>query len=334
MSLLLFGLAAITDPLKNPCLDDDHNDRCSAAKQAEMRALYRVPPIETYAAATVRRIFYVDGYGNDVVAIEFIRAAEKDAAVRVHFPRATAEDPIPPVETLLTDEQWREVINASEHFDRQFASKAEPGSGDSEAKDIVLCIHSWVYWAEAIDIGAKPRSTVNDACNDQPVEKFAWFAAKTGRQAIPFCAALDKRFSRNEATLLRSCSKLSGDRLAAAEVWNRANGLRSIDTPSGMDDLPAYDLELDFQGKKLIRAEAKEFWRSLMAQQDSPRFYYDQVHGLRADQVLIAGNLFKDVGDEEYQMADVELRWEKDGGIFELKSIKVGPYRPITLPSE
>ena len=101
-----------------------------------------------------------------------------------------------------------------------------------------------------------------------------------------------------------------------------------------MDDLPAYDLELDFQGKKLTRDEAKAFWRSLMAQQDSPNFYSDRVHGLSADQVLVAGSLFKDVDDEKYQMADVELHWKRDGGIFELKSIKVGPYRPITLPSE
>ena len=337
MILLLSAMALLANPLNDSCLDDDHNNRCSPAKQAEMRALYRVGRIESYVGATVRRVFFVDGYGNDMVAIEFVRAVEKDPLVRVHFPTSKGEEPVAPIEQLLTANQWQEIIDASEHFDRQFAPAAPLNTktkGKSEGEDIVLCIHSWIYWAEGIDAGKKPRSTVNDACNDQPVEEFAWFAARIARQAIPFCSALEKKFSRNEATLLRTCSKLSGDRLAAAEVWNRANGLRSIDTPGGMDDLPAYDLELDFQGKKLTRDEAKAFWRSLMAQQDSPNFYSDRVHGLSADQVLVAGSLFKDVDDEKYQMADVELHWKRDGGIFELKSIKVGPYRPINLPSE
>lgn len=280
MSLLLLALALLADPLRDRCLDDDHNNRCSAAKQEEMRALYRVPSIEAYAGATVRRIFYVDGYGNDTVAIEFIRAADKDPLVRVHFPKSKGEEPIAPIEQLLTLDQWQEIIDSSEHFDRQFATTAPLETkvrGKPEGEDIVLCIHSWVYWAEAVDVGKKARSTVNDACNDQPVEKFAWLAAKIARQALPFCAALDKKFSRNEATLLRSCSKLSGDRLAAAEVWNRANGLRSIDTPSGMDDLPAYDLELDFQGTKLTRNEAKSFgarsWHNRIRRTSTPTVF-------------------------------------------------------------
>jgi hypothetical protein len=337
MSLLMLLIALLTDPLSDPCLDDDHNNRCSAAKQAEMRALYRVPSIETYADASVRRVFYVDGYGNDTVAIEFIRAAEKDALVRVHSPKSKGEEPNAPMEQLLTSDQWQEIINASEHFDRQFAPaapvKTKP-KRKSEAEDIVLCLHSWVYWAEAVDVGKKPRSTVNDACNDQPVEQFAWFAAKMARHAIPFCAALEKRFSRNEATLLRTCSRLSGDRLAAAEVWNRANGLRSIDTPDGLEELPAYDLELDFQGKKLSREEARAFWRSLMTQQDSPNFYFNAIRGLSRDQVVVNGELVSAVGNDEYNVADVELRWLRDGGTFQLQSMKVEPYRHVIVPIE
>lgn len=331
MSLLFLVAALMGDPLGDPCLDDDHNNRCSPAKQAEMRASYRVPPIESYAGATVRRIFFVDGYGNDTVAITFVRAAQKDASVWVHFPKVGGEDPVAPLDQSLGEDEWQHVIDASANFDRKFASSRREGA--TADKEIAVCLHSWVYWAEAADPSTEPRSTVDDACNTAPVEQFAWLAAKVARQAIPYCAALDKRFSRNEATLLRTCSKLSGDRLAAAEVWNRANGLRSFDTPHGIDDLPAYDLELDFQGKKLNRDEAKTFWSALMAKEDAPNFYYSRVHGLGADQVLVTGNLFRDVG-KGYQKADVELGWKKEGGTFQLTSIKVAPYRPVALPSE
>ena len=339
MLILVIAAVLAAPPVSNACLDDDHNNRCSPARQAEMRALYRVPPIEAYSGATVRRVFFVDGYGNDTVAIEFVRAAGKDPLARVNFPKVKSAEPIAPIEGALSAEQWQQIIESSEHFDRKFASKYAPRAGASrkgknnEDEGVALCLHSWVYWAEAIDRQGPPRSTVDDACNDQPVEQFAWFAARHARQSIPYCAALDKQFSRNDATLLRTCSLLTGDRLAAAEVWNRAKGFRSLDTPGGLDELPAYDFALDYQGKKLTHDQAKAFWRSLMAAQNSPQFYYDSVHGLNADRVVVTGELNQLVGDDLYQTADIEIQWQRDGGTLNVESIKVGQYRPVILPN-
>ena len=340
MSLFLFALAMLADPLSDPCRDDDGKDRCSAALQAEMRALYRVPPIESYDNAIVRRVFFVDGYGNDTVAIEFIRAAEKDPVLRVRSPHAKDENPAAPLEQLLTVEQWEQVLEASKNFDRQYAapsnSKDTPAAAGEEGEEITLCIHSWVYWAEAIDVGVKRRSTVNDACNDQPVEQFAWFAAKLAVRAIPFCDALDARLSRNEATLLRACSYLTGDRIAAAEVWNEAEDFRFVDRPQfrGIDDLVAREFELDLQGKKTKNDSARSLWRSLVTQKDAPRFFYDRIHGLNADTVIVPGGLIKELSDGKSYLADVEMRWEREGGTMALKSIKVGPYRPHTFTTE
>jgi hypothetical protein len=39
MSLFLLAAALLADPMLDPCRDDDGNNRCAPAKQAEMRAL-------------------------------------------------------------------------------------------------------------------------------------------------------------------------------------------------------------------------------------------------------------------------------------------------------
>ena len=331
---VLAAMALAPPQVGRGCRDDRGQDRCAPAKQAKVRELFRVRPIESFSGSTMRRVFFVDGYGRDVVAIEFLREAQKDAVVRVHFPADKGSKPVAPIEQDLTGEDWRQILDASLHFDKVFASnpvlKSASRREKSENADIVLCLHSWVYWAEAIDPEAKPRSAISDACNKQPVEQFAWAAARVARQAIPSCAALDERYSRNDATLLGTCSILTGDRLAAAEVWNQGAGLRNVDTPGGMDDLPAYDLLLDFQGTKRSHREAKEFWRSLMKQERSPRFSYYRIHGLSADRVIVSGDLIRDVAEDKYELADIELSWQKDGGLFHLESIKVGPYLPVT----
>lgn len=339
MSALFLIMAMLADPLRDPCRDDDMVDRCSPAKQAEVRALYRVPPIESYAGATVRRVFFVDGYGNDTVAIEFLRQPEKDPLVRVHFPRSNGEAPVAPIVQVLGSDQWHQVLAASENFDRQFAAAAGPGQkGENEKgdEDIVLCLHSWVYWAEAIDRSAKARSTVNDACNDAPVEQFAWAAARIAISAFPYCNAIDPKLSRNDVTRLRSCARLAGDRLAAATVFNDANGFRLLDSPKhgGLDGIAAHDVELDFQGSRTTGEDARAFWRSLMSRENAPDFYYQGIHGLNARHAIVRGELVQAVSDNEYQRANVEMRWESDGETFDLKSMSVGPYRPLVMPSE
>ena len=335
MSLLIFAMALIADPLRDPCRDDNGDDRCSAAKQAEMRALYRVPPIETYSNATVRRVFFVDGYGNDTVALEFVRAAEKDPVVRVHFPKVEGEAPGTPIEQVLTAQQWQQVIDASQYFDRQFAPKQTPEAKGNYEDEAVICLHSWVYWAESIDRGEKPRSTVNDACNDQPVEQFAWLAAKVALRAIPFCNALDLKLSRNEAAVLRSCEGLTGDRIAAAEVWNRAEGFRSFDDRDfDLERMASYPVELDYQGQQFKGQDAAKKWREAMSAKNRPRYFYDGVHGQDAQRVTVPGGFIIWGDGKIHQRAEVGMKWENEGDTFYLKSVKVGPYRPYSPPTE
>ncbi len=330
LSLIAAMAFAAANPTTDPCRDDHLRDRCSAAEQDRMRKLYRVEPIRAFAAGTSRRVFYVDGYGNDVVAIEFLRMPERDPVLRVHFPTASGDKPVAPLQTILSVEQWKSIIDASEYFDRKFASK-EPAKNAGDDDAITMCIHSWVYWAEATDPGEPSRSITDDACNDSPVEQFAWTAAKLARSLFPHCAMLDPRFSRNDATLLKTCLGLSGDRIAAAEVWNRAEAFGSVDSAGptgGIDEFSDYDISLDINGSVTKRGSADAMWRSLFADKTKrPAFYYGSIKGIDAKTVVVSGELYRAGDNDKGQVADVEMRWEKDGDSFSIAAIKVGPYK-------
>lgn len=337
LSFLVSMAIGATDPMKDPCRDDHMRDRCSAAEQDRMRKLYRVEPIKAFAAGTSRRVFYVDGYGNDVVAIEFMRMPERDPTLRVHFPKVPGEKPIPPLQTMLTAEQWQTIIDASENFDRSFAPR-KLTKAETDDDDIVICLHSWVYWAEATDSGKAPRSVTEDSCNDAPVEQYAWAAVKLARSAFAHCRALDPQFSRNDATLLRSCEGLFGDRLAAAEVFNRGESLRRIDSPDsdgGINRFSDYELTVDYNGDVKKGPAAEALWKSIFAAKNRPNFYYDWIKGLDADTVIVTGGRYLSGDDESKdQTAAVEMRWEKETDRFDLTAIKISPYRPYKRVSE
>lgn len=330
MSLLAAMALVAPNATTDPCRDDKGKDRCLPAQQEKMRTLYRVAPIAAYAAGTSRRLFYVDGYGRDVIAIEYMRMPGQDPLLRVHFPTDTRRTSTP-LQTSLTTQQWTSVIDASENFDRKYASRppAKTAEGDEA---INVCIHSWVYWAEATDPGKKSRSVTDDACNDSPVEQFAWVAAKVARASFPHCAILDPQHGRNEATLLKDCQNLSGDRIAAAEVWNRAKAFWSIDSADrdgGIDGLSDYKMSLEINGSVTRGKFANEMWRSLFTDRTKrPNFYYGSIKGIDATTVVVTGELHLAGDDDKSQVADVEMRWTKAGNSFSIAAITIGPYKP------
>ena len=328
MSLIAAMALAAVVPMKDTCRDDDGNNRCSTAVQKKMRAAYRLSPIESYAKAQVRRIFFVDGYGNDTVALEFVRAAGRDPVVRAHFPIVPGEPDVSPLEKELTLSQWSDVLALSRDFDKQFIQPKINEDADS----ISVCIHSWVYWGEAIDPGKKPRSVVDNACNDPPVETFAWQAAKMAIAAFPHCDLLDRTLGRNETALLASCSGLAGDRLAAARVFNDSKGFRFLDDKEGgkLAEFSDYEMKLDLQGTTYAGKDALAAWDSFFA--DGKTYYFwDEALGLNAETVKVAGRVVrrgtKDDGSDN-QRADVTMTWEEDGSQFEIASITVGAFRP------
>lgn len=336
MSMIAALALAAAKPTTDPCRDDDGRNRCLPAEQERMRALYRVEPIKAFESGTSRRLFYVDGYGSDVVAIEFLRMPKSDPMLRVHFPKVSGEPPIAPLQTLVTTLQWDTIIDASENFDRKFASE-KPVKGADDDDDITICLHSWVYWAEATDPGKKSRSVTDDACNDSPVEQYAWAAVKLARSLFPHCAMLDLQFSRNDATLLRACEGLVGDRLAAAEVWNRGKSFRSIgsaESYGGIEDFSSYEITLDYNGSVTKGKAVDALWKSIFAAKKHPTFYYDWIRGIDADTVSVSGGLYLSGDSDKDQTAAVEMRWEKEADRFDLVAITIGPYKPYKRVSE
>lgn len=315
------------------CNDDQGQNRCDEAVQKQMLARYRLQPIELQSNEILRRVFFVDGYGADTIALEFVRAPERSPVVKVYFPSEAGEPDIAPLEAPLTASKWSDVIDLSRDFDRDFTKVPEAKGGTDE---VIVCLHGWVYWAESSDPGKESRSKVGRACDHPPMETFAWMAAKIAISAFPHCDLLVRSFARNDAKLLRGCSRLSGDKLAAAEVFNRAEGFRFIDRPGGIDDLGYFDLALDFQGTKMSGDKAKEFWAEQVAGKRSTNFYYTSIHGLSEDRVIVRGELVRDSDTNGivYERADVTMEWVADGGLFNLKLVTVGPFQPFTLQSE
>ena len=126
LALLLLGFAPARKPESNgyppagDCHDDRLVDRCSAEQQRRVRELFGVGTIEAHrdAGDQVRRAFYVDGYGRDVVAIVFIRPKGGDPALSVHFPREENGRRPEPLRVPVPAAAWQEAIERSAHFDR------------------------------------------------------------------------------------------------------------------------------------------------------------------------------------------------------------------------
>ncbi|NNC47420.1 MAG: hypothetical protein HKO13_03190 [Sphingomonas sp.] len=166
--MLLTAIAAflMDDPFSNPCQDDRGRDRCSAEMQAATLEVFSAQPLSTYneQRTAVRRVFYVNGYGSDIMALEFFRPEGARPFVKVSAP-TTSDGKQTSIEAPISDEDWAKLVSQSERLEWLITkppASANPAKADGQ-DDIVLCLHSWVYWAEATGDGER-RSTVNDAC--------------------------------------------------------------------------------------------------------------------------------------------------------------------------
>lgn len=236
------------------CSDDRGVNRCSIEQHRRVLESYGMKPIEVHAAAgdQVRRIFYVDGYGKDLLAISFIRSAGRDPMLTIRVPRsegAAAEVG----ETLVPEQVWDQVIAGSEHFDRALAPRA-----GREMPPI--CMHSWVYTIEAADVvengSQRPavRRETEDACEGGLGQVFASQVAELAVPFFPYCAALDRSQQRNSATLLNTCAALRGDRLAAAKAHNQLLKLNQLSNPLLTEaslNIFQYRASLDWNGEQI-----------------------------------------------------------------------------------
>lgn len=342
--LLAAAPAAAQTQVDSNCADDNGVDRCATDQQRQTRALFGVRAIEEHrdAGDQVRRVFYVDGYGRDVVLISLIRAPGREPMASVHFPRREGQPARAPFEAPVPEAAWEDILRRSASFDRRFAAPPSPPRRPGEEQEFTMCLHSWVYTIEANDPRrrtgpASLRRKVEDACEDGPGEAFAQELERTALQLFPACAALDPNQHRNPASQLAACATLAGDRLAAAAVMNRLNRFRNADRP---DDAPLlaglFDFEgasIDWQGTRLARpAQPQDFWLQRMAADGAQGFYYESIEGLSADRVRVRGNLHRSVdapndGPTTHYLAPVEMIWVYTGmREYQIESIIVGAW--------
>lgn len=325
--------------LPRNCRDDQGNNRCAAEQQQRMRELYGARPIETHLAAgeQVLRVFYVDGYGRDMVAIELIRAPGRDPRLMVRHRRPDGGTPTA-LEAPVAINIWNDMIVRASQFDRSFAPGPQGNSGD-----IVMCLHGWHYLIEASEPGPRPppriRRKSESACEDGPGELFAYGLQRTALDLFPHCAMLDPEQHRNAASQLNACGLLSGDRMAAAQILNRLRPLLRAGSPQDealLRGLFEYEMRIDWNGESNSGpGSAAAFWAGKLAQPSGrANFYVQSVEGLSADRVRVRGELGRSAGDNSSETAAVELIWTNaNGGPHQISEARVGPWRPIVPPA-
>jgi hypothetical protein len=321
------------------CSDDRGIDRCQPEQQRRVRELFGVEPIEAHrdAGDQVRRAFYVDGYGRDVVAITFIRPKGGDPSLWVHFPDRNPGRPPEPLRAAVPLGVWNEVVERSSHFDRTLARSPAVKPASRGDQVITMCLHSWVYTIEAsdpADAGGRPatvRRKTEDACDNGLGKAYADGLQKAAVSLLPHCDRLDPSQHRNEATLLSDCRLLRGDRLAAAEVMNRMHSLRSVDGPKDgvlINGLFDSDAQIIWAGEKFATfGGAADHWAKKIGEgQGRTTLFYDYIEGESAARVRFVGSLARTSADGTYRTARVEQIWVRKHDDFVINSATVGPF--------
>ncbi|HYI63807.1 MAG TPA: hypothetical protein VEW71_02865 [Allosphingosinicella sp.] len=321
------------------CRDDTGVNRCAEEQQRRVRTLFGVGSIEEHRAAgdQVLRIFYVDGYGRDLILIAFVRTPGRDPTLWVHHPPRDGEPRPQPFQMPVSQAIWNEVVQRSANFDRTFTPR--PGTDPST---IGICLHSWVYTIEAVGrsrgrLPSELRRKTEDACEDGPGSAYALELQRIALSLIPHCAALDPAQHRNPATMLAACRILHGDRLAAAEVLNLAGPFRHVrgaEARPRIAGLFAHETRIDWNGARYQGqgVNAAPFWIAQLGE-ETTNFYFHSVNAQNADRASLTGQLSRSVdlpgGTVRSETAQVEQIWVRDfNGDMRLENATIGPWRP------
>lgn len=333
VALALFPVLAAQTPTAD-CRDDDGRDRCASDEQAKARALFGVKAIEVHAAArdTIRRVFYVDGYGRDLIVISAVRARGRSPELRVDFP--SSDHRISgPLTVPLPLALWRDIDARTTSL--PWTPPPPPSDPKGEQS---ICLHGWVYALEAATPGV--RRVTEDGCRRGLGQDFASWLADATVPLFPHCAALDKKKHRNSATLLRSCGILSGrDRMAAARAMNGVDAFRGIGGERDAARLAPYfapAVAIDWAGDRPEPADAARFWSARMGPGDGSvaHLYVDRMEGLAFNRVRLIGKISRSTNTPRgrwtgSEQATVEQLWVRQpDGVFRIERASVGPWQP------
>lgn len=344
LAALLFApvaaFAQAAPPLPGPpeCLDDDHTNRCLPEVQARSRALLGVASIEDEAAsgAVIYRAFFVNGGGNDMPAVAFERRPGQSPEVVVYGRDSRS------MRAPVDAETWARVQGQSVLADR-IIQPLDPSDTSPP-----LCLHSWVQTVEIANaprerfLNEPVRRRTEDACGGGPATLFAFSLAAMAVETIPWCARLERDGQSNSLWLLTLCLRLSGDRIAAADLYNAAYPDGEWEQHADMTDrlwrqrLGMNSSTVLTWGDQVVRSgswsldELLAFLQARFAEHDNLRFSPTEIEGVNAYRVIVRGNTAYDV-DDVWMGAEYRQTWVWDQGVFEWDLLEwiVEPYEAV-----
>lgn len=341
---LVLGLAPASGkepPIEKICRGKRGVDRC-AAMQRQLRELYGVKAIEAHLAAgdQVRRAYFMDGNGRDLVGIAFVRTAGRDPTVWVHFPRRPDRAAVEPLQAPVTKAAWDHVLDRSSLFDRTLVPLPRVSAADGS---ITICTHAWGYAIEATDPPEPgpdsrqrpPRRKIGNSCEDDLVADYAHELARSAVALFPACMALESDHYRNDASRLAACGMLRGDRIAAADVLNSSSEFREPRDPEDEPALAALFSDkaaIDWEGPALgdTRQPART-WLAGLKTTNARYFFAESVEGLSSRRVRLLGKLvrWQPAANGRMERASVEQVWVfTSAQRYQVESVRVGPFEP------
>ncbi len=327
IAAFLMATGPVTEPLQaaenkpsvwdRGCGDDDGNDRCSEKVQRKMRGLYGLDPVEQFAkkGKSVRRTMFVDGYGNDLLAISFIQSADGSAQVELRLPCAGSPHCTPPLLAPASAASWDSVARLPIGLEN-----GKPGAARTSDGEIAICLHSWVVVIEAVDQDLKRAGQLatENSCADGPAVPYASAMADQALANLPDCSALKPDEFRNIPSLLAICTSLRGDRRAAGEAYSLARQLEHRGTQEGtaLDEL--------FIRSALGRVN------DLRAALKSDYLKFDRIEGTDRDHARISGSIHRYSADgEQKRIAKLELEFVREDGRMKIARYRLGPFKVV-----
>lgn len=341
--LVMLGLASAgLSAQANRCTDDRMVDRCDPAQHARVLSLFGLPQIETYvdSGAQVRRAFFVDGYGNDVAAVAFLRVPGREPVVSVHFPSYAGA--VPAMSAAVPEEIWRDVIERSAFFHRQLIPV--PAINPNGA-----CMHGWNFTVESIDpkgldlLTPLIRRKTENACGDGLAGAYAFELAAAARSLFSYCRGLGIRHERNDVTQLAACGTFRGDRNAAAaalssiDEFSRALDLREVENLRRL----LFGADIEWQEERRNEGDVAKFVLGRYAKGDGGHLVVHRLEGISPFEVRVIGVLSKFLPQDRPATgapwpraeAQVKMLWRGRG----ITSLSVGKFELVrnadpTLP--
>lgn len=323
---------------RSQCTDGVLEEFCGPERQRTLQELYGVVSIEVNRAAgdQVRRVFYVDGYGTDTLAVSFLRARGKEPTVSVYLPRKNGQS-VEPLVATVPEDTWNDVLERSHYFDRRLVALPPADTGLD-----TICMHAWTYTVEATDPQIPGRAAdgvrrmTDDTCGvDGLVSEYARFLADSALSLLSYCRGLDARLFRNTATMLETCGRLRGDRNAAAVVMNRMEELQRAAGLEHTVDLRHFffgaSAVLDWNGERR-EGDVTDFWTEQFGSRSPFHMEVDRATGEHSRNVRVEGRVVR-VSSARRDAAPLVMIWGRDhNNDFVIESVKVGAFTPVPEP--